>query len=764
MSYTKRRQFLQYAAGSALATIGLNYLDIIQQGEYSAQVLGQNTPRKLALLVGINNYPQGVTSLKGCVNDTFLQRELLIHRFGFNPKDILILTNSQATRKGILTAFEEHLIKQAKQGDVVLFHYSGHGSRINDQPSCDEIALKLSNQCTNSTLVPIDARNQGDSQTVVGDIMGHTLFLLMSALKTENVTVVLDSCHSGGGKRGNLIVRSHNTLDLLEPSQEELEYQRQWLGRLKLSPQEFIERRRKSVAKGIVIASAKREQLAVDTIFNDFYAGAFTYLFTQYLWQQTGNESLQKTIINVGRSTTLLAYKQGSIQNPEFESNLNTRNVNPSTYFSNFSSPSADAVITKVNNDEVEIWLGGLESQSLEAFNAGAIFTILDAKGGEKGLVKLESRSGLIGRGKILSPSGLRIEPGTLLQERTRGIPEKLTLKIGIDDISLDKNIIEQAKQSLQNISHIQPLPLGQEEVQYIFGRMTEVKYQELKKKQILNLPAVDSFGLFLPTLDKIIPNSFGSANETVSASINRLKPKFKSLFASRIVKQMLGNTNTSRVAVTASITIAGNKKVMAETFPIRGLAKISTSNNIKKPTIKIANSPDSSLPRLPLGTQVAFQIKSYESVPLYISILVIDAAGDMAIIYPNDWSASEGAALLSAEQTLIVPQAGVDEFAIAVSKPLGLAEALIIASTTPLRDSLKALKEIATSRGITTRSPIAVDNDDLLNITNSLLDDLDRGTRGGLDIKPVELTTGVRGIDTKKLAAMSISFEVIDS
>lgn len=57
----------------------------MQQGNKYAKVLAQNTPRKLALLVGINQYP-GALELQGCVNDVKLQQELLIHRFGFNPK------------------------------------------------------------------------------------------------------------------------------------------------------------------------------------------------------------------------------------------------------------------------------------------------------------------------------------------------------------------------------------------------------------------------------------------------------------------------------------------------------------------------------------------------------------------------------------------------------------------------------------------------------------------------------------------------------
>jgi hypothetical protein len=119
MSRIARRHFLQFA-GSTLATLGLSQLNIQQANRYG-KVLAQSTPRKLVLLVGINKYPS--QPLRGGVNDMELQRHLLIHRFGFNPNDIHTLTDEQATRQDILKAFEEHLIKQAKPGDVVVYHY-----------------------------------------------------------------------------------------------------------------------------------------------------------------------------------------------------------------------------------------------------------------------------------------------------------------------------------------------------------------------------------------------------------------------------------------------------------------------------------------------------------------------------------------------------------------------------------------------------------------------------------------------------------------
>jgi len=50
------------------------------------------------------------------------------------------------------------------------------------------------------------------------------------------------------------------------------------------------------------------------------------------------------------------------------------------------------------------------------------------------------------------------------------------------------------------------------------------------------------------------------------------------------------------------------------------------------------------------------------------------------------------------------------------------------------------------------------------LDVTNSLLDDLDAGTRSNSNVEGIALPSGVRGIDVKKLAAMAIAFEVVGS
>ncbi|MFE1744528.1 caspase family protein [Coleofasciculus sp. H7-2] len=714
MPHIKRRQFLQFA-GSTLATLGLSQLDIMQQGDRFARAIAQGTPRKLALLVGINAYP--TAPLRGCITDVDLQQQLLIHRFGFHPKDILIVTDQQATRKGILDAFEEHLIKQAKSGDVVVFHYSGHGSQVAD-PDCD--FKDPTGKCLNSTFVPIDSSlptGFPGERGVVEDIMGHTLFLLMDALKTENVTAVLDSCHSGGGKRGNLVVRSRDGGAQLQPVPAEIEYQQQWLKRLNLSPAEFVRRRREGVAKGVVIASAKRDQFAADTPFSDFYAGAFTYLMTQYLWQQTGSESFASALPNIGRNIT----RMSSRQDPEFEAKPGSSNLKQPIYFIGQQTPPAEAVITKVEGNQAQLWLGGLNPQSLVAFDQDAILTVVDSQGREQGVVQLESRQGLIGRGKLLNTA----KPGSLLQERTRGIPSDVTLKIGLDP-SLG-NDTAPAKQALQAIKRLEALPLQQQEVQYIFGRMN----------------SGGSLGLFSPAMEPI-PGSFGAAGETVADAVNRLQAKLKSLLAARIVKLTL-NTNSSRLKVTASMNRAGQNEILASAFTVRGIGQGTSSNN-----------PSQNLPsddrKLPLGTSVQFQITNNEPRDLYFSVLVIDPTGEISAIFPNQWTATDDVTQVRAGQTLQIPGAN-DQFNLITQEPKGVAEVLIVASSTPLRKALQALRNLAPRDK---RGPVSLSEP--TQVVGDLLDDLAEGTRGTSGTSP----QGVSNVDTTQMAAMSITFEVI--
>ncbi|QDT02801.1 Caspase domain protein [Rubripirellula lacrimiformis] len=154
-----------------------------------------------ALIIGIDDWlwPK-MPGLRGCVNDVELMRRVLQDRFGVPDENVLTLTNQAATRDAITNAFRTQFIDRAKQWrqsggkdpePAFVFHYSGHGSRARDASGTQPDGL-------DETIVPYDSR-VGD----VYDIKDWELAQWLGELTsyTENVTIILDCCHSGSGTR-----------------------------------------------------------------------------------------------------------------------------------------------------------------------------------------------------------------------------------------------------------------------------------------------------------------------------------------------------------------------------------------------------------------------------------------------------------------------------------------------------------------------------------------------------------------------------------
>ncbi len=740
----KRRQFLQ-GTGAILATLGLNQLEIQQQGLRYAKVLAQNTPRKLALLVGINNYANAsIPNLKGAVTDVHAQRELLTHRFGFSSKDILMLTDAQASRKRILQAFEEHLIKQAKLGDVVVFHYSGHGSQVSDEPDCDSVAAgkKL---CVNSTIVPYDSflSSTTTDEELINDIMGHTLFLLMSAVQTENLTVLLDCCHSGGGTRGNFLIRaierSGEGTDF-RPALEEKAYRQQWLSRLKLSPDEYIRQRRKGVAKGVVLAAARQEQRAADVPFGDFHAGAFSYTLTRYLWQQTSSEAVGNITTPIALSVKTQAATIGYSQDPVLEYKPSSQNAERPIFFLNQRIPPAEAVVTTVSNNQVICWLGGVDPETLEAFGKDAIFTAVNHKGQEQGEVKLTIRDGLRATGEILKGF---VQPGSLLQEKIRGIPKDLSLEIVLDP-SLE-NDLNQAGEELKQIKRVRALPAGQGG-KYLLTRITEAYRQELESTSP-EVPPIGSLGLLSPGGEQTVEGSFGLANETIDSAISRLRPKFTLLLARRLL-QLIKNTSSSKVAVDVKVYFEGSTGTDQQISTVKTprcqklFASAAPSKTIGKISIHQVKS----------GKAIQVQVTNNEPKNLYIVILGIASSGEIQVLSPTDWTQPSDTALVKAKDTLKSNKVVIEN-----PKEGDALELLVLASASPLRSALKGLQRIAADQGM--RSGSLVLGEEAATVIDDLVVTLDENTRSS---SKGEANEDKRTISTNDLAVISIPLWIV--
>ena len=145
-----------------------------------------------ALLVGIDNYPPPVPKLGGAVKDVKKIKDYLEKNFGDRPLHIQTLLEKEATRENFLNGFKNHL-GQAKENDVIWFHYSGHGSRQTSAPEFFEVNSGKKDE----TLVLYDSRPDGN------DFADKELAVLLAELSETkaHILVSLDSCHSGAGTR-----------------------------------------------------------------------------------------------------------------------------------------------------------------------------------------------------------------------------------------------------------------------------------------------------------------------------------------------------------------------------------------------------------------------------------------------------------------------------------------------------------------------------------------------------------------------------------
>lgn len=740
MSPINRRHFLQFA-GSTLASIGLSQLSFFHQGEQYSKVLAQGTPgRKLALLVGVNAYPEAIPDLRGCLTDVELQWELLVHRFGFSPKDILVVSDKesiQPTRQNILQAFEEHLIRQAKPGDVVVFHFSGHGSLVNDRHALQELVVNENgvkkvvpnSKRVTGTIVPSDRPTSQPQQ--VNDIMGQSLFLLMQALQTQNVTVVLDSCHSGGGTRGNLLFRSASPrlddTDIFNPSPEELAFQDRWMKNLKLTPDDLNKLRKQGIAKGVAIGSAQYNQLAADAPFDEesFYAGAFTYLLTRYLWQQSADESIGTVFVNLARSTRDVANRSGVNQEPIYAANPESNSQKPA-YFLKPPTPFAEAVVRSVSPEgKIQFWLGGISSVSLNTNKSGSIFSVIDRTGKEIAQIEQTGRRSLVATGKLKSGKLTDIQPGSLLREKVRGLPVDLKLRVGLDP-SLGKDL-ETVKAALQSLDRVEVVGSDQT-MNYRLGRMTATYQNQSRQRGIKTLPEVGSMGLFTGDL-RPLAATFDTPDETPEEAIARLASRLKSFLAAEVLK-----------AIGGSDLIKGGQSSKLK-VDVRSTGK--TGRQV---------APSRFVP----GTQIQVQIQNTSDRDLFVSVISIGDAGRMRVLFPYvDFA--EGRERIAKGQTLVVPEAGVN---FALGSP-GALEIMVLSSPESLRDALKALKEIgARGRGVSSSrsvSPEAFLGEEAVDVAAALLGNINKNTRSD-----IQVSTDVQAVDANRYAVISTTLEVV--
>lgn len=271
----------------------------------------------------------GWIDLDGAVNDADAMKEILVSRYGFAEANVRLLRNAEASRDRVLAAFRDQLVTPAKAGDVGVFFYAGHGSRVRDSRSAKE--------GRDQTIVPADAvRN-------AWDITDKELQSLMNDALDKGVilTAFFDSCHSGS------IARGLETTKVRLLPEDERDYA-EHLASVWSDP------RPRPWERGALVFEAAREtQAAREWRDNGIPHGAFTAALMRTLREMPINQTAEDTFAAVKARVSAM-----SDQLPQLETS-SERRMRPLFGTSTVGPSRPRVAVREIGDDGAVVLLGG---------------------------------------------------------------------------------------------------------------------------------------------------------------------------------------------------------------------------------------------------------------------------------------------------------------------------------------------------------------------------------------------------------------------
>ncbi|OUL24255.1 peptidase C14 [Nostoc sp. T09] len=701
----KRRTFLQ-RIGSILAVLGVTETEWLSLGNRYYQALAQPNLRKLALLIGINQY-SGNPALSGCLTDVELQKELLMYRFGFPASNILTLTEEQASREFIEAAFLEHLGKQVRPGDVVVFHFSGYGTRI-----------KSETDTVQNALIPYDSQNS----KIVNYLLEETLLLLLRSLPTDRVTAVLDTSYYAPTIQPlGLQIRARPELVDTELASAELEF-------LKQLKTQNLSSKGELTPPLLLTATVDAKQSAREVLLSGFSAGLFTYALTQYLWEAIPAKTIQVSLSQVESSMR----KLGSKQQPALLSSK--KNPLLADNFVPDSTVGGEGAITATEEDgkTVSLWLAGLPPQVLEYYGVNSRLSLVT---GEQ--LVLRSRTGLTAKAQLSSlDSTTPLQVGQLVQEAVRVLPRNIGLIVALDT-GLERIERVDATSAFATVSHVSTVVAAEQPADYLFCKLLQTPTR---------------YGLFSVGGEPIL-NSAGEVGEAVKVAVQRLAPKLPTLLAAKLWR-LTENEGSSRLAIKATLetinSISPRVVMQRETMRTLG-AETLTNKSLSTPIV-------------PIGSRMQYRLQNMGDRPVYFILVGLKNSRSAIAFYPwqtpSEPNSSQTIPLvkqlvIASGETFTLPQsAAASEWVIA--GPAYECEHQLIFSTTPFSETLTTLETAKNST--TDQQPIGP----LLNpleVAQALLQDLHNASPAKAEISATAADSYM--LDVNNWATLSFSFQV---
>jgi metacaspase-1 len=253
--------------------------------------------KKQALLVGINNY-LGVNELQGCINDVTNVRSVLKTLYGFSNNEIRVLTDDRATKKNILGRLTK-MVGYAKAGDLLIFHFSGHGSQIRDRDN-DELTDHM-----DELICPYDMN--WDDGFITDDMLRAILDQLKKGVSME---IVLDCCHSGTGTR-ELIDLNPAEMTRYRYMRPPVDIECRYQGdEDEMAPARTFRSLGTEQMNHILWAACRDNQTSADAWIEGRFNGAFSYYFCKHIRESKGALTRSELYKRIRNSLEFHRYSQ----------------------------------------------------------------------------------------------------------------------------------------------------------------------------------------------------------------------------------------------------------------------------------------------------------------------------------------------------------------------------------------------------------------------------------------------------------------------
>lgn len=406
-------------------------------------MLARETPAqtKHALLIGVNQYhPEGTGwlpaslasghkadsrfgqgetwhNLNGPANDV-LQMNLLLKSFGF--EDISILREPGATPKGQLSATRQGILDalkafQAKThpGDVVVFYFSGHGSRRVDTTRPTDSDKGQWDQ----TIVPADAW-QGAPDITDKELAREFNQIVYD--KQARLVAIFDSCNSGTQARG-LTAGVTRTLpyDDRDVAKDPQAYTGADLKRL---PKD---------GNAVILSAAGPLEEAQEALYplpDDQSHGAFTRALVKVLSEAPNLRAVD--IIN--SVDQLMRADRLPLQQPSVEGKADE------PLFGSTVSPRLRVTVVGVENGIAHLNVGSLAGFGPETTFSAVTGAVSSAHGPTNRILTVTSVDGPTASSASITPANVKVSPGEIFELKQMIYPAEAKLHLFVSSKGWD--------------------------------------------------------------------------------------------------------------------------------------------------------------------------------------------------------------------------------------------------------------------------------------------------------------------------------------